>query len=160
MKLLLAVGAKINQQQNWGWSPLIDAVVGCNLEAVKILLQAKANMEIAESNGTTALMSAVEQLRVSNPEKAENAWKIFELLLAKGANVNAQSQSGKTALMSAAYQANVNALRLLGQYKANPNLRDCYGKTALMNICQEEYQKAEKLVQVIETLLQLGADVS
>jgi len=85
VKKLHARGAELNPP---GWTPLIYAATSNQLEVMRYLIDAGANVNAESANGTTALMMAS---RGGHTEAVE-------LLLARGAEVNHRNQSGATAL--------------------------------------------------------------
>src|SRR5678809_980610 len=81
-------------------SDVADAAMKGNREAVRSLLQRKANVNAPQSDGTTALHWAV---RADDLETAE-------LLIRAGANVSAANRDGATPMQLAA--TNGNALMI------------------------------------------------
>jgi ankyrin repeat protein len=84
-KKLRAAGANVNVT---GWSPLIYAATGGRDNVVVWLLGEGAEINAVSPNGTTALMMAVR----------ENKLTTLDLLLARGANPNIRNQSDASAL--------------------------------------------------------------
>jgi ankyrin repeat protein len=89
VKKLRGRGADIN---NPGWTPLIYAATGGHDAIVEYLLAEGANVNAVSPNGTSALMMAVRENKIST----------VALLIAKGADVNQKNQAGATALAWAA----------------------------------------------------------
>ncbi|HVO89567.1 MAG TPA: ankyrin repeat domain-containing protein [Casimicrobiaceae bacterium] len=85
VKKLRARGASLDFP---GWTPLIYAATGGNDDVVGFLLDQGANIDATSPNGTSALMMAVREHKISTAE----------LLVSRGANVNQRNQSGATAL--------------------------------------------------------------
>jgi uncharacterized protein len=103
-KLLVDKGSDINGNSDMG-SPLMAAVVKGNNEMAKFLLEKKANPNLADANGITALIYAVQ---FQNME-------VLELLLKNKANKAHQDKQGKTAFEHAAFSGNekiINQLKL------------------------------------------------
>jgi len=94
--LLLEEGAKVNMQDDYGYTALMLILNSTKggfgnqyvKEVVHLLIQAQADVNIQDRVGRTALMSAVKFGDVS----------IVRLLLENGAKVDIQDNSGKTAL--------------------------------------------------------------
>jgi ankyrin repeat protein len=102
---------------------LADAVMTGNKAAVRSLLQKKADINAAQSDGTTALHWAA---RLDDLETAE-------LLIRSGANVSAATRAGATPLQLAAINGNAPMIEKLIKAGADPNaLLTKYGDTALM----------------------------
>lgn len=74
-----------------GITPLIAASSEGNTECVKMLIDAKGNIDAVDKDGTNALMAA----------SARGHLDVVALLLAAGASVNQQNGDGHTALMFA-----------------------------------------------------------
>lgn len=90
------------------------------------LLDAKANLNIQDTYGYTALMIAV-----GNEGSSE---KTIEMLLEAKANLDLQDSYGKTALMIATVR-NEKTVEMLIKAKANLDLQDKDGRTALRLSC-------------------------
>src|SRR5438034_11794943 len=104
-------------------SDLADAVMKGNKQAVRSLLQKKADVNAAQSDGTTALHWAV---RLDDPETAD-------LLIRAGANVSAATRAGATPLELAAINGSAAMIEKLIKAGANVNAPlTKYGDTALM----------------------------
>lgn len=118
---LLAKGADPNVPDPRGGStPLMHAAAVGSVEAMTLLLDAKANANAANTAGLTALMSA-----------ATDIGKV-RLLLERGADANAVSKRGRTALMlAAASDSSAPIVRLLMARGANPKVVDAMKGTAL-----------------------------
>jgi ankyrin repeat protein len=125
-------------------NPLIDAVRNANADAVRRLVQEKADVNAAEGDGTTALHWA------SYRDDGESA----ELLLEAGANVNAANDLGATPLWTASLNGSAAMVRRLLQAGANPNAALLLGETPLMVAARSGNP------DVVEQLLTRGANVN
>ena len=167
------VGVGISSAQG-----LIDAVRANDVGAVRTLLDARADVNAVQPDGTTALHWAVERdaieivqllIRAGANVKATNRYGATPLWLASlngnaatigvlleaGADPSAASDEGETALMVAARTGKIDAVNLLLARGADPNVKEQWrGQTALM------WAAAEGYAPVIETLVARGADVS
>src|SRR5690606_30268245 len=95
-------------------TPMSEAAVIGNVQVLKMLLDAGADVEAANADGQTALMIIA---RTSNVDAAR-------LLLERGAAVDAVEQwRGQTALMWAAVEAQPAMVKLLVEHGANVNAR-------------------------------------
>lgn len=90
-------------------TPLLCAVIGEHIEAVRLLLAHGANVNGANEAGATPLHKAAV---LGNSE-------IVRLLLAHGANVNARNSGGQTALTHALYKRHEDVATLLRQHGAS-----------------------------------------
>uniref|UniRef100_A0A452FJG9 Ribonuclease L n=1 Tax=Capra hircus TaxID=9925 RepID=A0A452FJG9_CAPHI len=152
---LLERGADVNFQEEWGWSPLHNAVQVGREDIVDLLLSHGAEPCLRKKNGATPFIIAGIVGNV----------KLLELLLPKVADVNECDVNGFTAFMEAAVYGKVEALRFLYSNGAEVNLHRKTmedqerikkgGATALMDAAEEGR------VDVVEILLhEMGADVN
>ena len=126
-------------------SDVADAAMKGNKEAVRSLLQRKANVNAPQSDGTTALHWAV---RSDDLETAD-------LLIRAGANVSAANRDGATPLLLAAENGNAAMLEALIKAGADPNAPlTKYADTALMMAARTGKTDA------IKVLLDHGANVN
>jgi ankyrin repeat protein len=88
--------------------------------ATLLLLNAGANVNARDSVGVPVLTLAVRNGRIK---------KVAKTLLDHGADVNAQDDGGQTALMQAAGFSDPKMVRLLLDYKVDPNIKDADGFT-------------------------------
>ncbi len=101
-KYLIETGADINGSSSMG-TPLMAAVVKGNNEIAKFLIEHKANPDIADANGTTALIYAT---MFKNTE-------IIKLLLVHNADKSKTDNKGKTAFEYAAFSGDETIINLL-----------------------------------------------
>ncbi|HVG54678.1 MAG TPA: ankyrin repeat domain-containing protein [Vicinamibacterales bacterium] len=157
--------------------PLIEAVKAGDTEAVRALVAARADVNVAEVDGTTALHWAVHfdnlaaadlLIRAGGNVGAPNRYGVtplwlacingneamVEKLLAAGADPNTTMREGDTALMTAARTGTVGAVKALLRGGADVNARENWkGQTALM------WAAAGNNVAAVEALIEAGADV-
>jgi uncharacterized protein len=157
--------------------PLITAVKAVDRAAVTALLKARADVNLREADGTTALYWAATKNDVAiataliragaNVATASrygvtplqvaclngNA-SFIELLLKSGADANASTPAGETALMTASRTGVAGAVNALLAHGADPNVKESLrGQTALMWAAGEGHSEA------IKALLERGADL-
>ena len=124
----------INQPDEQGSSPLIEAVRNANIEAVKLLI--KHGAEIKKAFFEIVKMGNADALKV--------------ILLNGGFNVDELSPDGKTALMMAAEEGHAEVFKvLLKEGKADFWVKDAEGKTVL------KYEKRPSFVALILVQLQM-----
>jgi ankyrin repeat protein len=151
VKLLISKGAKVNDRNKDGQTPLIAAVFNSDPSIVKTLLSKGAEIDKKHSNNypnQTPLTIAISR----------QEFDMVELLIAKGAGINERNKDGQTPLMVAIAtgdnnraseyspqefikpefkltldknQAIPKTIELLLNRGADPNLRDINGDTAL-----------------------------
>ena len=154
MRLLIQYGAKINTRTvsvrmtaqlkkydhiNFaisGKTPLYAAAFGGHVESAKLLIEAGANLEIADENGCTPLYVAVE----------EGHTAVVELLINAGANIEAANTYGNMPLHEAVWEEQTTVIEILLQAGANINTCDAFGKTPLCLAAALNRPKAAKML--------------
>jgi ankyrin repeat protein len=158
-------------------TPLVDAVRQGDVQAVRAVLKAGADVNQPEGDGATPLhwaahRDSTELVRVllgaGASAQAANDLGItplhlaaangnietIRLLLEKRANANAAAASGVTPLMEAARHGSVDAVRLLIAHGAELNAREsARGQTALMWAVSRQH------ADVVKVLLENKADI-
>eukprot|EP00934_Nitzschia_sp_Nitz4_P000144 Nitzschia sp. Nitz4//scaffold23_size168460//114408//117133//NITZ4_002234-RA/size168460-snap-gene-0.165-mRNA-1//-1//CDS//3329543680//144//frame0 len=129
-----------------GVTPLIAAASEGQLESLKLLIAAKADVNAKDTDGTTALMAS----------SARGHLEVVKALLAAGASVNAQNSDGHTPLMFA-YNGKNQVETLWERY--NKFVAEGEGEldSDTMKILKEALDMHKSLV---ELLLKSGADAS
>src|SRR3984957_17140880 len=160
-------------------SEVADAAMQGNKEAVRSLIQKKANVNAPQIDGTTALHWAVQAddletadlliragANVSAPNRAGAAPMLLasvngnaamiEKLIQAGADPNAAlTKSGDTALMMTAKTGKADALKVLLDHNAQVNAKETWGDTtALM------WAVSERHPAVVKLLIDRGADIN
>ena len=157
--------------------PLVEAVKARSAESVRVLLDQRADVNVAQADGTTALHWAVQGeaaalvgllIDAGADVGAANRYGVTPLslacvtgnagiiatLLEAGADANAATAGGRTALMTAARTGDVAAVEVLLAHGADVHATDdTHGQTALM------WAAAENNAGVVDTLVRAGADV-
>ena len=155
---------------------LADAAEARNRALIRTLVDAGADVNAAQVDGTTALHWAVYYddadtagllVRSGANVNAANRYGVpplslactngnadlVKLLLDAGANANASLQGGETVLMTAARAGSLEAVKALLGRGANPNVRERRDQTALM------WAAAEGHAAVVRALIDGGADI-
>jgi ankyrin repeat protein len=157
---------------------LAEAVRSGDRAGALAMIEAGADVDAAESNGTTALHWAAykgdEELvaallaKGARPDVANDYGstplseaanvadaEIVEMLLDAGADPNSPNAEGQTALMTAARTGSVEVARRLVEHGAEIDAREAWrGQTALM------WAAAANLPDMAEYLIEAGADVN
>jgi ankyrin repeat protein len=142
--VLAGAGMEAAANENDRRPPLIEAVKNGDRAALSALLEARADVNAAEADGTAALHWA------SSRDDLESA----RLLLGGGANVNAANDLGATPLWIACENGSEAMVRTLLQAGADPNRALLLGETPLM-VASRSGSAA-----VVEQLLGKGASVN
>lgn len=177
IKILVGLGARINEKNKSGSTPLIDAVTESKQEdVVALLLDLGAKIDSRSKAGKTALdwaafdgnLALVKLLlnrgaipnvgtegRRTSPvaECAHNGnTEILKLLIAAGADVNAP-QYGDVPISTAALRKHSEFVKLLIEAKANVNHQEESGFTTLMSAV------AGGQLEIVKMLLEAGAKI-
>jgi len=149
---LVEAGADVNQQTEYGWTPLLTAVNNRNYAVAKLLIENGADVNRANKGGWTPLYLATDNRNIEGgdypvPRADLDHLEIIELLLAKGANPNARVkdntltrtiftmqwffEDGATAFVRAAQSSDTALMTLLLKYGADPKIATANGDTAL-----------------------------
>ncbi|HZI50811.1 MAG TPA: ankyrin repeat domain-containing protein, partial [Terriglobia bacterium] len=116
-----------------------------DMDTVKLLLQAGANVRLTDRYGITPLKLAAEN----------GSAAVIEVLLKAGADPNTTLPTGETALMTAAHTGKPDAVSTLLTHGARPNERDKqFGETAMM------WAAAENNAAAIRVLADGGGDLN
>ena len=156
---------------------LADAAKASDKAAIRALIEQRADVNLPQVDGTTALHWAVYQddletvdllIRAGANVKAANRYgitpltlactngnpAIVKLLLKAGADPNTTLAGGETALMTAARAGNLETVKALISADANVGAKESQkGETALM------WAAAEGHADVVEALIEAGADI-
>ena len=167
--LLLAAGVDINAGDNYGNTPLSDAVKLGDVKTVEFLLKNRADANARDKKGKTPLH---EFFSVSGPiyikhinrevDLTQIERSIAEMLVGFGADVNAADSQGRTPLAVAAGAGNMKAVELLLKNGAGVNVRDKDGKTPLhmINAVVGYRSTPGQIARITEMLIESGADVN
>jgi ankyrin repeat protein len=173
---LIAGGADVNKQNNWGWTPLYTAAAVGHIDIVKLLIAKGANVDTPSEQGTTPLFFAVSnnkrdiaKLLIENgadcgtrdkrgvtplhTTAAQGHIDIAALLIDKGADVNATNNRGGTPMYPAAYFGQKNIVELLLTKGADVNATNSSGSTPLFLACERGNK------EVAELLIDKGANI-
>ena len=195
VRLLLDHHADINLPDPEGVTPLIMAVSNFHFDVGAYLVGAKANVNTWDWWGRTPLYETVDLNTIPHGGRPDRpsldnttSLKMIAILLDAGANPNAQLKlfppyravgpdrgadmmltMGATPLLRAAKAGDVEAVRLLLQHGANPNLPNIQGITPLMAAAglgsneidtRGRFKTQPDQVASIDLLVKAGADVN
>lgn len=189
-RLLLELGANINQPSGNHTSPLLIALLNGQVALASELLERGADPNLADDYHRGALFAAIE-LRNFNHDKypflyddRHDPLDLITALLDKGANPNQRTDTtpvhglmqfdgswanfdGQTPFIRAALSGDIQVMRLLLQHGADPNLATNEGSTALMAAAGINWIPAQTFtrpeadyVEAVKLCLERGADVN
>lgn len=133
-----------------GATPLMLAAESGSVEAVKALIAAKADVDAAAEDGSTALMIAAASA-VSPPAA-------LDAIVAAGAGIDAKNAAGRTALMLAAASRQGAKVVALLNAGAAVNVTDATGANALGLASAAPPQAGMPDTLAVKALLDAGAD--
>jgi ankyrin repeat protein len=192
---LLDAGADIDMTDPDGITPLLSALLNAHFDTARLLVERGANVNKWDWWGRTPLYSAVDYNTIPHGGRPDRpslddttALQSIELLLAAAANPNAQLKLfppyrslrmdrgadsvldiGTTPLLRAARAADVDAMRLLLDHGALPDLPQLDGITPLMVAAglgasgidtRGRFKTEDQSLDAARLLLDGGADVN
>ena len=189
-RLLLELGANIEQSSGNHTSPLLIALLNGQVSLATELLAKGANPNAADDYQRAALFAAID-LRNFNHDKypflysdERDPLDLIKALLQKGADPNLRTNTvpvhglmqfdgswvnfdGQTPFIRAALSGDIEVMRLLLQHGADPNIATAQGSTALMAaaginwIPAQTYTRSEAdYVEAVKLCLERGAPVN
>lgn len=181
-QLLISKGARVNDADDTGKTPLMRAVESGNLPMARLLAENGANVDeqcifprlgvdtylsmIAAERGDQAMVNLLLEQGARVDQKNKQGWTLLmwaankgqeavaRLLLAKGAFVDGRSNVGMTPLMQAAAKGHIAIVRLLIENHANINEQNVNGGSPLMWAVDEGH------IEIVRLLLEHGARVN
>src|SRR5205823_5203182 len=135
--------AKVETQDQRGRTPLYRAAAEGKTDAVRLLLDKKADPNQKANDGSTPLLEAVTYAKMP----------VVRLLLERGAEVDQPDAQSGTPLIAAVRNGKLEAARLLLQRGADVNQVDAGGTSALM-VAAEGNPDIKTPEQMISLLLE------
>jgi uncharacterized protein len=141
---LIAAKANLDVQQKDGKTALMLAVEKGDDATVTALMQAGANPSIQDNNKKTALMGLIQDAHANG--KTPNLSIAKALIKAsKPADLNKLDADGKTVMMQAASSGFKRVFMELLDAKADPDIKDANGRTAIMELLGRSSSGASNL---------------
>lgn len=147
-KYLIDAGADLNAGDQFGKTPLMNAVFSQNFELIKILLQSGAKVDQVDREGSSALIAMINMGAGVDADKQKP--KIMELLLAAGSDIDLRNKDGNTALHMAVVGGRQSILDYLIQKNPDSSIQNKNKKTALDQAIINENWDAVKSLLTIE----------
>lgn len=125
----------------------ITNAIDCgSLKSIEWMISKNVSLDFVDDEGCTVLLSALDR------ENREDKYLVLELLLKAGAPVSLHGFNDFTAMHRAATNNDVEALKLLVKYGANPEIK------TRIDLCATPLEEAEffKNQDAIEYLKSLG----
>jgi len=185
-KLLVEAGADVNQTTEYGWTPLLTATNNRHYKLAEYLIEHGADVDRANKGKWTPLYLATDNRNIEGgdfpvPKPDLDHLEYINFLMNHGANPNAQAkdntltrtiftmqwftEDGATPFVRAAQSSDLELLKLLLTYHADPFLKTNHGDTALTAaagigwVDGVTYERsAKENVETVKFLLELGLD--
>jgi uncharacterized protein len=183
---LVEAGADVNLTTEYGWTPLLTAVNNRNYRLAAYLLERGADPNIANKGGWTPLYLATDNRNIEGgdypvPRADLDHLEIIKMLLDRGADPNVPArentltrtiftmqwfyEDGATPFVRAAQSSDVELMRLLLKYGADPKIKTAHGDTALTAsagigwVDGVTYERSpQDNIEAVKLLLELGLD--
>jgi len=187
-KYLLNAGAEVNQTSDYGWTPLLTATNNRHYQFAVYLIERGANVNIGNKGDWTPLYLATDNRNIEGgdfpvPKPDMDHLDYIRFLLDHGANPNARVkdntltrtiftmqwffEAGATPFVRAAQSGDVELMKLLLHYGADPKLTTNFGDTALLAAAGIGWvegvtyeHSAKHNLEAIKLLVELGLDVN
>ena len=144
LRLLLEKGGSPDGKTLTGVTPLMAAAGRANVEAVRILIDHKVDVNARNEAGGTALMMGA----------ASGSSQVVRMLLENGADVNLRTKKNESALADAATAGVEESVKLLLDRGAEVNVQDIRGYSPLLYAAGSDTMPAG----IVKMLLAKGAD--
>ena len=130
-------------------TPLMHATYGGHVKCVKLLINAGADVNMANTYGNAS---------ISQIPRYKYKTEIVEMLVNAGADVNAPDLYGQPQILSATRQGTWRLLKLMIESGADVNAVDAQNNTAL--ICASERHEIDESYSCLRVLLEAGARIN
>jgi len=185
-RVLLEAGADVNQVTRYGWSPLLAATQNRNYQMGKFLIEHGADVNLANKGGWTPLYLATDNRNLEGGdyptrEPDMDHLEFIKVLLDAGADPNARmiestetrtvftnqwlDEEGATAFLRASQSGDIELMRLLLEYGADPHINTALGVTPLAVAAGIGWVEGitfewstEQTIEAVKLLLELGID--
>ncbi len=146
----IKAGSDLNTQEpTLKSTPLITTAALGEPEAAQILIDAGANINAKNKDGSTALITAA----------AFGKTKVAEVLIKAGAYLNIQNNDGSTALHTSAFLCNKEIVEALLNAGADKTIKNKRGNTAYESV-RAPFENEKKIYDVINNSFKaLGAEL-
>lgn len=118
-------------------------------DVVRLLLEAKCDVNVQDSRGMTALHHAAMKGELD----------ILQMLIEAGCELNTQDKNGWTALHNAAYWAHLTVVERLIKSGASVEMFNKHQRLALHEVARSQSDDESTLGRIVRMLITAGADV-
>ena len=146
LQAIIDCGAHVNVPNYKSVTPLNLACRKGNIDAMKVLLNAAVDPNIADADGDTVLHHATHKCC---------AVQTLQAIIDYGAHVNVPNYKSLTPLNLACRKGNIDAMNVLLNAAADPNVADADGDTVLHNAIFKSCN-----TEMLTTIIDRGANVN
>lgn len=133
---LIKKGARVNQRDKYGNTPLIVLAMRGSEKSVKYLIENKANINDKDILDQTVLMWSISR----------NFQEVVNLLISYNVDINTQDIDGNTPLMVATYSGYMDIIKLLFKNKVNINHKNKHKESALIIAISENKEDIARIL--------------
>ncbi|XP_021349898.1 uncharacterized protein LOC110448143 [Mizuhopecten yessoensis] len=153
LRALLDAGADVNARNEVGQTPLLSASLNNMVESCRLLLEKGADIKHSDVGGYTAL-HLTQSAEVSELVLCQASFQDR-----KDEIVNMRTKEGRTPLHEAVLHGPLDRVTFLLKHNALVDAED-EDLTTPLHYAFSVWDKSEELIQIIERLLEAGADVN
>ena len=150
LQTIISHGVDVNTTNKKSVTALMIACANGNKDAINVLLDAGADTNIADADGDTWLHNAARSYCFT---------EVLQTILSQGVDVNATNKKNVTALMIACEKGNKDAINVLLNAGADPNLADADGDTWL-HYAARKFSRTDGHTEVLQAIISPGIDVN
>lgn len=132
LKKILIFKPKINSPKENGRTILFDLVIQNNIELIKLIVNAGADLNIIDNNKNTPLSFMIDDgLKISHQKEKEQFLERLVFLLKFRIDVNTVDSEGRTVFHKSVMADDLEVVEKLLTKKTNLDIKDKQGRTAL-----------------------------
>eukprot|EP01029_Cantina_marsupialis_P000297 TRINITY_DN10249_c0_g1_i1.p1 TRINITY_DN10249_c0_g1~~TRINITY_DN10249_c0_g1_i1.p1 ORF type:complete len:647 (+),score=104.50 TRINITY_DN10249_c0_g1_i1:1658-3598(+) len=155
LKKMLLFKPRINEPRSDGRTIIYDVLIENNLDLIKVLVNAGADLNVIDRNNVTPLAYLVDKgLQITNQREKENFLERLVFVLKYRIDVNTIDEDGRTVIHKAVLANNIEVVEKLLTKKLDLNIKDKQGRTALHHTQWKGNYKIARL------LISAGADLN
>ncbi len=149
LRRLIEKGVEIDVQTPWGRTALLTSCLGGEPKKAEMLVEAGANINVADKDGNTPLHAAICG---SN--------RLVSYLIESGADVEIKNGEEMTPLRYACYVGKQGAIEALCAAGANVKVDKFSSESLIFHVLDEKRGAATTLGKIIKTLIKFGASTN